>query len=34
MAALEAKGRVNLPAYGALKARHASLQMRRRQLGM
>ena len=29
---LEAKGRTNLPAYGALKARHASLQMRRQAL--
>ena len=32
MANLEAKGRTNLPAYGALKARHASLQMRRQAL--
>ena len=29
---LEEKGRTNLPAYGALKARHASLSMRRAQL--
>ena len=29
---LEAKDRTNLPAYGALKARHASLQMRRQAL--
>ena len=29
---LEDKGRTNLPAYGALKARHASLSMRRAQL--
>ena len=32
MAALEAKGRTNLPAYGSLKARHASLSTRRAQL--
>ena len=32
MGALEAKGRTNLPAYGTLKARHASLTMRRAQL--
>ena len=32
MANLEAKDRTNLPAYGALKARHASLQMRRQAL--
>ena len=32
MANLEAKNRTNLPAYGSLKARHASLQMRRQQL--
>ena len=32
MSALEAKGRTNLPAYAALKARHASLSMRRAQL--
>ena len=29
---LEAKDRTNLPAYGSLKARHASLQMRRQAL--
>merc|ERR1719230_207146 len=29
---LEAKNRINLPAYGALKARHASLQRRRQAL--
>jgi kinesin family protein 5 len=33
MAALEARERTNLPAYGSLKARHASLSMRRQQLG-
>jgi len=32
MRSLEAKNRTNLPAYGALKARHASLQMRRTAL--
>ena len=32
MANLEAKNRTELPAYGALKARHASLQMRRQAL--
>jgi len=32
MANLEAKNRTNLPAYGSLKARHASLLMRRQQL--
>jgi hypothetical protein len=32
MANLEAKNRTSLPAYGSLKARHASLQMRRQQL--
>ena len=32
MAALEAKERTNLPAYATLKARHASLAMRRQQL--
>jgi len=29
----EARGRTSLPAYSTLKARHASLSMRRRQLG-
>lgn len=33
MVALEARDRTNLPAYGSLKARHASLSMRRQQLG-
>jgi len=32
MRSLEAKDRTNLPAYGALRARHASLQMRRQAL--
>mmetsp|Transcript_15398 Transcript_15398/g.30915 ORF Transcript_15398/g.30915 Transcript_15398/m.30915 type:complete len:149 (+) Transcript_15398:2019-2465(+) len=32
MCNLEAKDRTSLPAYGALKARHASLQMRRQAL--
>ena len=32
MAALEAKERTSLPAYATLKARHASLAMRRQQL--
>jgi len=32
MRSLEARGKTSLPAYGALKARHASLEMRRQQL--
>ena len=32
MASLESKGRTNLPAYATLRARHASLVMRRQQL--
>ena len=32
MRALEAKDRTSLPAYGALKSRHASLKVRRHQL--